>query len=128
MDDQTRTELEAAAFRRLVSHLRNRPEVQNIDMMICWMSEKPLIPNGKYAIKHTSRDARCIIKEVRYKMDINTLHRIEDDNSIKMNDIGRIKLRTTKPLFMDTYRRNRITGSFILVDEQTRCIQRNIKP
>jgi len=87
--------------------------------MICWMNEKKMIPRGKYTIRHTSQTARCIIKEVKYKMDINTLHRNEEDREIGLNDIGRITIRTTKPLFFDSYRRNRNTGSIILVDEAT---------
>lgn len=99
----------------------NQPEVgQDIDLMICWFDgEKSLSPKGKYAIKHTSQDARCIIKEVRYKLDINTLSRDQEDKEIKMNDIGRIQIRTTKPLFTDPYRTNRITGSVIIIDEGT---------
>ncbi len=92
---------------------------QSIEAMICWMGDQPLVPNGKYAIKHTSRDARCLVKEVRYKVDINTLHRDEQDKHIQMNDIARVTLRTTQPLFIDRYSRNRHTGSFILIDEGT---------
>ena len=98
----------------------NKPTIdQDIDVMICWMNEKKMIPKGKYTIRHTSQTARCIIKEVKYKMDINTLHRMEDEKEIGLNDIGRITIRTTKPLFFDSYRRNRNTGSIILVDEAT---------
>jgi len=98
----------------------NKPTIeQDIDVMICWMNEKKMIPKGKYTIRHTSQSARCIIKEVKYKMDINTLHRMEDEKEIGLNDIGRITIRTTKPLFFDSYRRNRNTGSIILVDEAT---------
>jgi sulfate adenylyltransferase subunit 1 len=98
----------------------NKPTIeQDIDVMICWMNEKKMIPKGKYTIRHTSQTARCIIKEVQYKMDINTLHRMEDEKEIGLNDIGRITIRTTKPLFFDSYRRNRNTGSIILVDEAT---------
>ncbi|MDG1349214.1 MAG: sulfate adenylyltransferase subunit CysN [Flavobacteriales bacterium] len=98
----------------------NKPTIeQDIDVMICWMNEKKMIPRGKYTIRHTSQTARCIIKEVKYKMDINTLHRNEEDREIGLNDIGRITIRTTKPLFFDSYRRNRNTGSIILVDEAT---------
>ncbi len=98
----------------------NQPEVsQDIDLMVCWLHEKPLQPNGKYAIKHTTNDARCLIKEVRYKLDINTLHRHEEDKVIGMNDIARIKIRSTKPLLYDRYARNRETGSLILIDEGT---------
>ena len=98
----------------------NQPNVsQDIDLMLCWMGNKPLMPNGKYALKHTSSDVRCVVKNIQYKMDINTLHRIEDDKNIQMNDIARVTLRTTKPLFADRYTRNRNTGSLILVDEGT---------
>lgn len=98
----------------------NQPEVgQDIDLMICWLNKEELDPNGKYAIKHTSKEARCIIKEVKYKVNINTLHRVEGDKEIGLNDIGRIRIRTTKPLFYDSYKRNRTTGSIILIDEFT---------
>lgn len=98
----------------------NQPQnSQDIDLMICWFNPRPLQVNGKYMVKHTSRDARCVIKEVAYKMDINSLHRIEDDKLLQMNDIGRIKIRTTVPLFFDKYRSNRFTGSLILIDEAT---------
>lgn len=92
---------------------------QDIELMVCWMSEKKLTPRGKYKIRHTTRDARCIIKDVRYKVDVNTLHRVEDDNTMGLNDIGRILIRTTVPLLHDSYSRNRTTGSVILVDEFT---------
>jgi sulfate adenylyltransferase subunit 1 len=75
--------------------------------------------NGKYAIKHTTSDARCIVKEIVYKINVNTLHRIEGDEDIGLNEIARVKLRTTKPLFVDRYTRNRTTGSMILIDEGT---------
>ena len=92
---------------------------QDLDIMVCWMSEKPLTIGGKYALKHTTRDVRCVVKDIRYKIDINTLHRHESDQNIGMNDIGRIHIRTTAPLFFDSYRKNRITGSVILIDEGT---------
>ena len=98
----------------------NQPEVtQDLDVMLCWFNERPLQPRGKYAIQHTAKDARCMIKEVRYRLDINTLHRDEENKEIRMNDICRAVLRTTAPLFVDPYRKNRNTGSIILVDEQT---------
>jgi sulfate adenylyltransferase subunit 1 len=92
---------------------------QDFDVIICWMNEKKLIPGGKYAIKHTTRDARCIVREVRYKVDINTLHRNEVDKEIGLNDIARISIRTTQPFFYDRYRINRSTGSVIIIDEGT---------
>ena len=98
----------------------NKPNIgQDIELMICWMHEKKMILKGKYTIRHTSQTARCIIKEVKYKMDINSLHRIEEKKEIGLNDIGRITIRTTKPLFYDSYTRNRNTGSLILIDEAT---------
>lgn len=98
----------------------NQPHMsQDVDMMICWLNEKKLQPNGKYTIRHTTKEARCIVKDVRYKVNINTLHRIEDDKAIGLNDIGRIQIRTTTPLFFDSYLKNRSTGSVILVDEFT---------
>lgn len=103
----------------MIVRKNNQPEVsQDIDLMICWFDhQRPLTSRGKYIIKHTSQDVRCIVKEIQYKLDINTLSRNKEDLDIKMNDIARIKIRTTKPLFYDTYRKNRITGSIILVDE-----------
>lgn len=93
---------------------------QDIDCYVCWMDEKkPVQLNAKYAIKHTTRDLRCVVKELTYKMDINNLSRITEDFEIGLNDIGRIKIRTTAPLFYDAYRKNRQTGSFILIDEAT---------
>ena len=96
----------------------NQPTVgQDIDLMVCWLHEKALVPNGKYALRHTTQEARCIVKEVKYKVDINTLHRSEEDKSIGLNDIGRIRIRTTTPLLYDSYQKNRTTGSLILIDE-----------
>lgn len=98
----------------------NQPNAsQDIELMVCWLNEKKLQPNGKYALRHTSQEVRCIVKDIRYKVNINTLHRIEDDLEIGLNDIGRIHIRTTKPLFFDSYKKNRSTGSVILVDEFT---------
>jgi sulfate adenylyltransferase subunit 1 len=98
----------------------NKPEVsQDIEAMVCWMDDNPLKEKGKYALKHTSKDARCMVKEIKYKVDINTLHRNEEDKVISRNDIARVTLRTTSPLFIDNYSRNRNTGSLILIDEAT---------
>jgi sulfate adenylyltransferase subunit 1 len=98
----------------------NQPVIsQDVELMICWFSEKPMQLNGKYTLFHTGREARCLIKEIRYKLNINTLHRDTEDLNIGMNEIARIALRTTKPLFFDSYRKNRITGSVILIDEGT---------
>ncbi|MCB0397083.1 MAG: sulfate adenylyltransferase subunit CysN [Flavobacteriales bacterium] len=98
----------------------NAPNVsQDLEIMICWMNEKKLSVRNKYVIMHTSKDAKCVVKEIKYRVDINTLHRIEDVDSLGLNEIGRVSLRTTQPLFFDSYRKNRSTGSVILVDEGT---------
>lgn len=92
---------------------------QEFDVMLCWMNEKKMVPRGKYILRHTSKECKCIVKETKYKLNINTLQRIEDDLELGLNDIGRVSIRTTVPLFFDSYRKNRITGSIILVDEAT---------
>jgi len=98
----------------------NKPEItQDVEVMICWFSERPLQLNGKYILKHTGSEVRCMVKEIRYKLDINTLSRNQHDLHIGMNDIARVLLRTTRPLFTDSYRKNRNTGSLIIIDEAT---------
>ncbi|MFT6849641.1 MAG: sulfate adenylyltransferase subunit 1, partial [Sphingobacteriales bacterium] len=103
----------------MIVRVNNQPKVgQDIDVMMCWLHPKPPRPRAKYFLKHTTNEARAMIKETLYKIDINTLHRIED-GEVGMNDIARVKLRTTTPLFYDSYKRNRTTGSLILIDEGT---------
>lgn len=98
----------------------NQPDQkQDLDVMLCWLNQKGPVPRAKYVIRHTSNEARCMIKDILYKVDINTLHRLEDDKNIGPNDIARVQLRTTKPLLVDSYDQNRNTGSIILVDEAT---------
>ncbi len=98
----------------------NVPTVgQDLEVMVCWFNNRPLQLRGKYTIFHTTQEVRCIVKQIRYKLNINILHRDEEDLTIGMNDISRIVIRTTKPLFYDSYRKNRITGSVIFVDEGT---------
>jgi len=92
---------------------------QDIDAMVCWFDERPLREGALYGIKHTTRTARCRVQSLHYRLDVNSLHRDEQPGAIAMNDMGRVSLRTTVPLFVDEYRRNRITGSFILIDEGT---------
>ena len=92
---------------------------QDIDAMLCWMTDAPLAPGRQLALKHTTRSARTAVRELRYRLDVNTLHRDETVDQLKLNDIGRVTLRTTSPLFVDAYRRNRTTGGFILIDEST---------
>ncbi len=97
----------------------NRPEVgQDIEAMICWFSEsRTLVPRNRYVLRHTTKEAKAIVTEVLYKVNINTLHKIVDDKQFALNEIGRIRLRASAPLFFDSYRRNRTTGSFILIEE-----------
>ena len=90
---------------------------QEINAMICWMGENPMQLNGKYIIQHTTRSGRAIIKEILYVVDLNELKRLEGKTSMEKNEIGRIKIKTTTPLFFDAYRTNKNTGSFILIDE-----------
>ena len=98
----------------------NPPQVgQDIEAMICWFSAKAMPPKAKLVIRHTTQETKAIIQDVKYHVDINTLHKIEGVDSFQMNDIGRISLRTAVPLIHDSYRRNRSTGSFILIDPGT---------
>ena len=99
----------------------NQPKSsQDLDARICWFSaNKKLVTGGKYLIKHTTKSAQAMISEIVYKVDVNSLRKNEDDQEFNMNDIGRIRFRTSEPLFHDTYRRNRNTGSFILIDPFT---------
>ena len=98
----------------------NVPQVgQDVDVLVTWMSQTPLQSRTKVFIKHTTNECMGMIKEIKYKIDINTLHRIEGVQSIEMNDIFRISIRTSKPLFYDSYKKNRQTGSLIIIDEQT---------
>ncbi|MFI7588716.1 sulfate adenylyltransferase subunit CysN [Spongisporangium articulatum] len=104
----------------LICRPHNAPKVtQDLDATICWMTDQPLTTGRKLAIKHTTRTARVLVKELQYRLDINTLHRDEAATSLGLNDIGRVRLRSTQPLLADEYRRNRATGAFILVDEAT---------
>jgi len=104
----------------MICRPQNAPKAaQNIDAMICWMSEDVLTPGRKLAIKHTSRTARAMVKGLEYRLDVNTLHRDPEAQELRLNDIGRVRLRTTLPLLCDEYSRNRETGGFILIDENT---------
>lgn len=98
----------------------NQPlQEQEVDVMLCWMNARPTSLNSKYVLRHTTSEVKAIMKELQYKLDISTLQRQEGETELKMNDIARVKLRTSKPLFFDSYRKNRNTGSIILVDEGT---------
>ncbi|CAN5806546.1 hypothetical protein BH24ACT3_BH24ACT3_16300 [soil metagenome] len=105
----------------MICRPHNQPTVgQDVDAMVCWMTEQSKLTAGaKYSIKHTTRTARALVKDLQYRLDINTLHRDEESSALELNEIGRVSLRTTVPLFFDEYRRNRDTGSFVLIDEAT---------
>jgi sulfate adenylyltransferase large subunit len=91
---------------------------RELEAHICWMSEQPLVPRGKYAIKHTTRSARAVVEDIEHRIDINTLEHVKADK-LGLNEIGRVRLRCSAPLVVDPYSRNRTTGSFILIDEST---------
>ncbi len=105
----------------MICRPHNAPAVaQDVEAMICWMDETaPLRVGTKYTIKHTTRTARAVVRGLQYRLDVNTLHRDEEAPQLGLNEIGRVKLRTTVPLLADEYRRNRTTGGFILIDEAT---------
>ena len=104
----------------MIVRLNNRPEArQDLEVMLCWLNTSGPKARAKYSLRHTSAEMKCMIKEIRYKLDINTLHRNEESKQISMNDICRVALRTTRPVLVDSYQRNRNTGSIILVDEAT---------
>lgn len=92
---------------------------QDIEIMLCWLNENSFRTGRQFILRHTTHEVHCIIREVHYKIDINNLRRIKDDRVFDMNDIGRVTVRTTQPLYYDSYRRNRNTGSIILIDEHT---------
>ncbi|MWA04186.1 GTP-binding protein [Actinomadura sp. LD22] len=105
----------------MIARPHNRPEAaQDLDAMVCWMTpDRVLTPRAKLIIKHTTRTAKALVKELHYRLDVNTLHRDEQAEGLGLNEIGRISLRVTQPLFVDDYNRNRLTGGFILIDEAT---------
>ncbi len=98
----------------------NQPTVgQDLDAMVAWMNERTIAPGDFFALKHTTRWVRAVVRDVHYRMNVNTLHRDESANTLGLNDVGRVTFRVTRPLYYDSYRRNRTTGSFILADEGT---------
>jgi bifunctional enzyme CysN/CysC len=104
----------------LLCRPNNRPQVaREVDAMVCWMSESPLVPGARYILKHTTRTVQARVEQLNYRVDVDTLHRDERAGQLGLNDIGRLTLRTGAPIFIDDYRRNRATGSFILIDEAT---------
>jgi sulfate adenylyltransferase subunit 1 len=92
---------------------------QDIDLMICWFNERPLKIGGRYLLRINSNEAGCIVKSVKYRMNIDTLEHDFENTSVNMNDIAHISIKTSKPVFYDSYRKNNITGSMIFIDEGT---------
>ncbi|HLU97416.1 MAG TPA: sulfate adenylyltransferase subunit CysN [Thermobifida alba] len=105
----------------MICRPHNRPSAtQDLDAMVCWMAEgRTLTPRTKLLIKHTTRTAKVMVRDLLYRLDVNTLHRDESAEALSLNEIGRVSLRVTQPLFVDEYQRNRLTGGFILIDEGT---------
>lgn len=104
----------------VIAKPNNRPENnQDIELMLCWMNQRPMTLNSKYYLRHTTRETKAVLKEITYKLDISSARRVEGVDQLMMNDIARVRLRTAQPLEFDSYRKNRITGSLILVDEGT---------
>jgi bifunctional enzyme CysN/CysC len=104
----------------LICRPGNQPTVgQDLEAMVCWMTDRPLTPRTMLGVKHTTNNVRAMVTDIGYRLDVNTLHRDESATSLDLNDIGRVSLRSTAPLFYDAYGRNRTTGSFILIDEAT---------
>jgi bifunctional enzyme CysN/CysC len=98
----------------------NKPTIgQDIEAMVCWMIDRPVKPGEFLALKHTTRWVRAVVRDIHYRLDVNTLHRDESVTSLSLNEVGRVSLRVTQPIYYDSYRRNRATGSFILADEET---------
>jgi bifunctional enzyme CysN/CysC len=92
---------------------------REFEAMICWMSEEPMRAGGRYVIHHTTRSAKAIIDKLEYRVDVNSLDRDPAATELTLNEIGRVHLRSSTPLVVDPYSRNRTTGSFILIDEAT---------
>lgn len=105
----------------MIAKPNNMPKAgQDLDLMLCWFSEKKSLQvGGRYVLRHTTREVKAVVRNLFYKVDINTLHKIEDVEGLTLNEIGRVSLRTSAPLLYDSYRRNRTTGSLVLIDEQT---------
>ena len=104
----------------IVKSSESKPTVSaNVSLLVCWLNHRPLVEGGKYIIRHATEETRAIIKEIHFKVNINTLENILDDKTVKMNDIAHISIKTLKPLKYDSYGENRITGSLILIDENT---------
>ncbi|PKQ64564.1 sulfate adenylyltransferase [Labilibaculum manganireducens] len=104
----------------MIVDANNVPNVsQEFEAMLCWMNERAMMPRGKYTIKHTTNETRCMIRDVKFKVNVDTLDEVTDDKVVGLNDIACVSFKAAKPLFFDSYKKNRLTGSFILIDEGT---------
>ena len=104
----------------MIVKVNNPPQRgQDIEAMLCWFSDKKMMIRGKYSFRHTTKEVKAIVSDLQYKININTLRKIEDDKEFGMNEIGRVSIRTSSPIYFDSYENNRTTGSFILVDDMT---------
>lgn len=104
----------------MIAKPNNKPHAeQDLELMICWMNQRPVNVNSKFFVRHTTREVKGVLKEIQYKLDISSLQRVENVDQLSMNEIARVKIRTSQPLFFDSYRKNRMTGSVILVEEGT---------
>ena len=104
----------------MIVDANNVPNVgQEFKAMVCWMNERALMPRGKYIIKHTTNETRCMVGDVDFKVNVDTLNEDTDDKLVGLNDIACVSFKAAKPLFFDSYKKNRLTGSFILIDEGT---------
>ena len=104
----------------MIVKVNNPPQrCQDIEAMLCWFSDKKMMMRGKYSLRHTTKEVKAIVSDLQYKININTLRKIEDDKEFGMNEIGRVSIRTSSPIYFDSYENNRTTGSFILVDDMT---------
>ena len=104
----------------MIVKVNNPPDRgQDIEAMLCWFSEKKMTLRGKYSLRHTTNEVKAIVSSLQYKININTLRKIEDEAEFGMNEIGRVTIRTSAPIYYDSYKNNRTTGSFILVDDVT---------
>jgi len=105
----------------LICRPHNQPQAtQDVQAMVCWMTDAPMLtPGSRLIVKHTTRTVKAIVRDIGYRLDINSLHRDEQAGRLGLNEIGRASLRLTQPIFCDPYARNRITGGMILIDEAT---------
>lgn len=112
-------ELDIARGDMLMKPMNQAESITQFSAMLCWMSAKSFIPAKKYVLRHTTREAKMMIKSIQYVYDLNALKRMEGVGELKMNDIARVDVQLSSPIFVDSFRKNKATGSFIVMDEQS---------